>query len=103
MMDEYISFYGAWRTLLFEIMGGWVPNSVSIGTGGQKKVEPIPHLVISEDQIKWASSWDYGTYQIGDQRRPRRACASAQSRQSLRCSHTWSMEADEESDQKSDI
>ena len=44
--------------------------------------------------MKWASSWDYGTYHIGDQRRLRRACASAQSRQSLRCSRTW-MEADE--------
>ena len=33
----------------------------------------------------------------------RRACAFAQSRQSLRCSPTWSMEVDEESDQKSDI
>ena len=31
----------------------------------------------------WASSWDYGTYQIGDQRRFGRACASAQSHQSL--------------------
>ena len=30
----------------------------------------------------------YGTYHIGDQGRLRRACASAQSRQSLRCSHT---------------
>ena len=40
---------------------------------------------------------------MGDQRRLRRACASAQSRQSLRCSHTWSMEVDEESDKKSDI
>ena len=51
----------------------------------------------------WASSLDYGTYHIGDQRRLRRACASAQSHQSLRCSHTWSMEVDEGSDQKSDI
>ena len=25
----------------------------------------------------WASSWDYGTYHIGDQRRLRRACATA--------------------------
>ena len=43
----------------------------------------------------WASSWDYGTYHIGDQRRLRRDCrrdgACAQSRQSLRCSHNWSM------------
>ena len=44
------------------------------------------------DTTKWVSSWDYCTYHIGDQRRLRRACASAQSRQSLRCSHTWSME-----------
>ena len=36
----------------------------------------------------WASSWDYGTYHIGDQQRFRRAWASAQSHQSLRCSHT---------------
>ena len=50
--------------------------------------------------INWASSWDYGTYHIGDQRRLRRACASAQSRQSLRCSHSWSMEVDEESEKK---
>ena len=51
----------------------------------------------------WASSWDYGTYRKGDQRRHRRACASAQSLQSLRCSHTWSMEVYEESDQNPDI
>ena len=49
----------------------------------------------------WARSWDYGTYHIGHQRRLRRACASVQSRQSLRCSHTWSNEVDEGSDQKS--
>ena len=42
----------------------------------------------------WASSWDYGTYHIGNQRRLRRAYASGQSSQSFRCSHTWSMEVD---------
>ena len=51
----------------------------------------------------FTSSWDYGTSHTGDQRRLRQACASAQSRQSFRCSHTWSMEADEGSDQKSNI
>ena len=44
-------------------------------------------------------SWDYGTHNIGDQRRLRQACASGQSRQSIRHSHTWSMEVDEGSDQ----
>ena len=54
-------------------------------------------------ETKSAGSYDYGSYHIGDQRRLRRACASAQSHQSLRCSETWSMEVDERSDQKSDI
>ena len=34
------------------------------------------------------------TYHMGDQGRLRRACASALSLQSLRCSHTWSLEVD---------
>ena len=42
-----------------------------------------------------AGHWDYGTYHKGGKRRLRRVCASAQSRQSLRYSHTWSMEVDE--------
>ena len=51
----------------------------------------------------WASSSDYGTYHIGNRRRLRWACTFEQSPQSLRCSHTWSMEVDEGSDQKSNI
>ena len=39
-------------------------------------------------KIIWASSWNYCTCHIGDQQRLRRACASAQSPQSLCCSHT---------------
>ena len=38
----------------------------------------------------WANTWDFGTYRICEQRRLRRDCASAQSRQSLLCSYTWS-------------
>ena len=63
---------------------------------------PHPHFC-REKLAKWASSWDYGTYHIGDQWRFRRPCSSAQSRQSLRCSHTRSMKVDEGSNQKSDI
>ena len=40
---------------------------------------------INNARDKWASSWDDNTYHIGDQRRLRRPCASAQSHQSLRC------------------
>ena len=39
-----------------------------------------------------------GTYHIGVQRRRRQACTSGQSRQSLRCLHTWSSEVDKGSD-----
>ena len=35
---------------------------------------------------KWAASSEFGTYRVCEQRRFRRACASAQSRQNLRCS-----------------
>ena len=52
-------------------------------------------LELWKQHHKWASSWDNCTYNIGDRWRLRRACASAQSRQSLHCSHTWSMEVDE--------
>ena len=36
--------------------------------------------------IIWAASSEFGTYRLCEQRRFRRACASAQSRQNLRCS-----------------
>ena len=67
-------------------------------------IQPVWYFsVIGFFIVNWASSWDYGTYHIGDQWRLRWACASAQSRQSLRCSHTWSMEVNKGSNQKSDI
>ena len=46
-------------------------------TGGWQSLE--------NDNSISASSWDYGTYHIGDQQRLRQACASMQSRLSLRC------------------
>ena len=36
--------------------------------------------------INWAAPSEFGTYRLCEQRRFRRACASAQSRQNLRCS-----------------
>ena len=36
--------------------------------------------------IIWAASSEFGSYRLCEQRRFRRACASAQSRQNLRCS-----------------
>ena len=42
------------------------------------------------------------TYRIVEQRRLRRVCANAQTRQSLRCSLTQSLDADEDLDQSLD-
>ena len=50
--------------------------------------------------IIWATSSEFGTYRLCEQRRFRRACASAQSRQNLRCSLIQALSQEEPSDRK---
>ena len=50
----------------------------------------------------WAASSKFGTYRLCKQRRFRRACASAQSRQNLRCSLIQAVSQKESSDRKPD-
>ena len=50
----------------------------------------------------WTASSEFGTYSLCEQRRFRRACASAQSRQNLRCSLIQAVSQEEPSDRKSD-
>ena len=52
--------------------------------------------------VIWAASSKFGTYRLCKQRRFRRACASAQSRQNLRCSLIQAMSQEEPSDRKPD-
>ena len=52
--------------------------------------------------LKWAAPSEFGTYRICEQRRFRRACASAQSRQNLRCSLIQAVSQEEPSDGKPD-
>ena len=52
--------------------------------------------------IIWTASSEFGTYRICEQRRFRRACVSAQSRQSLRCSLIQAVGQEEPSDRKPD-
>ena len=63
----------------------------------------IPNWQTAQLYKNWASSWDFGTYHTGDLWRLKQAWASAQSRQSLRCSPTWSMAVEEGWHQNSDI
>ena len=50
--------------------------------------------------IKWTASSEFGTYRLCEQQRFRRACASAQSRQNLRCSLKQAVSQEEHSDRK---
>ena len=50
----------------------------------------------------WAASSEFGTYRLCEQRRFRRACASAQSRQNLRCSLIQAVSQEGPSDRKPD-
>ena len=50
----------------------------------------------------WTASSESGTYRLCEQRRFRRACASAQSRQNLRCSLIQAVSQEEPSDRKPD-
>ena len=52
--------------------------------------------------IIWTASSEFGTYRLCEQRRFRRACASAQSRQNLRCSLIQAVSQEEPSDIKPD-
>ena len=52
--------------------------------------------------IMWTTSSEFGTYRLCEQRRFRRACASAQSRQNLRCSLIQAVSQEEPSDRKPD-
>ena len=56
---------------------------------------------VSRRSVRTASS-EFGTYRLCEQRRFRRACASAQSRQNLRCSLIQAVNQEEPSDRKPD-
>ena len=54
------------------------------------------------DNSLWAASSEFGTYRLCEQRRFRRACASAQSLQNLRCLLIQALSQEERSDRKPD-
>ena len=62
---------------------------------------PPNHLFAPKENI-WAAPSEFGTYRLCEQRRFRRACASAQSRQNLRCSLIQAVSQEEPSDRKPD-
>ena len=61
-------------------------------------------ICIRYDQttLNWTATSEFGTYRLCEQRRFRRACASAQSRLNLRCSLIQAVSQEEPSDRKPD-
>ena len=58
--------------------------------------------LLTHSYFIWAAPSEFGTYRLCEQRRFRRACASAQSRQNLRCSLIQAVCQKEPSDRKPD-
>ena len=64
--------------------------------------EDLFMCLYQEKRIIWTASSEFGTYRLCEQRSFRRACASAQSRQNLRCSLIQAVSQEEPSDRKPD-
>ena len=81
----------------------WYSKNVSTQRNASKKCrwngkqcrQTVPRSV-------WATSGEFGTYRLCEQRRFRGVCASAQSRQNLRCSLIQAVSQEEPSDRKPD-
>ena len=64
----------------------------------------VTSYIIVKDvaEHNWTASSEFGTYRLCEQRWFRRACASAQSHQNLRCSLKQAVSQEEPSDRKPD-
>ena len=74
-------------------------NKVSVWIRNQSNKLHTKHACV---KIIWTASSEFGTYHLCEQRRFRRDCASAQSRQNLRCSLIQAVSQEEPSDRKLD-
>ena len=72
--------------------------------GNEESVLRVPKCIsifaVSRKEFIWTASSEFGTYRLCEQRRFRRACASAQSCQNLRCSLIQAVSQEEPSDRK---
>ena len=96
------SSLSAWRKL--GSLATWthwahMPRLIGVFTG-----RTVILLVLSccGSNNKWTASSEFGTYRLCEQRRFRRACTSAKSRQNLCCSLIHAVSQEEPSDRKPD-
>ena len=83
--------------------------TLNVLKGRKTEIKPNQNFPSIFDKVQaykiddsWTASNEFGTYRICEQRRFRRACASAQSRQNLRCSLIQAVSQEEPSNRKPD-
>ena len=76
-----------------------IPVTVDSRGDGKHTLIFVPR---EEGKTMWTASSEFGAYRLCEQRRFRRACASAQSRQNLHCSLIQAVSQEEPSDRKPD-
>ena len=78
-------------------------GTLNLNTTNQPStVGHLSHMHAYHEIMSWTASSEFGTYSLCEQRRFRRACASAQSRQNLRYSLIQAVNQEEPSDRKPD-
>ena len=88
-----------------EVFDAMASQMQALSNVSLKNCKPISSCHCQEEisaKINWAASSEFGTYRLCEQRRFRRACASAQSRQNLRCSLIQAGSQEEPSGRKPD-
>ena len=98
-------FYKSCSALQWNIIGKWNYPTNRLHWPSVFRDDSVSsvniHLINQVDYI-WAASSEFGIYRLCEQRRFRRACASAQSRKNLRCSFIQAVSQEEPSDRKPD-
>ena len=84
-------------------MPAWIAVSAQIADYSFISVKKLHFSICTKGFFTtWTASSEFGTYRLCEQRRFTRACASAQSRQNLRCSLMQAVSQVEPSDRKPD-
>ena len=89
----------------FELITGCIPTLlpfINHDNIRNKSPKNDVHVKPGTTVTTWTTSSEFGTFSLCEQRRFRRACASAQSRQNLRCSLIQAVSQEEPSDRKPD-
>ena len=89
------------KSTLHKGINKFIPSKL---TGSKKQLLWVTDSIRRDIRKRdnWAASSEFDTYRLCEQRRFRRACASAQSRQNLRCSLKQAGSQEEPPDRKPD-